>query len=278
MCSTAFAEQTKEFKQLMESYKARYNFYSIKDSLYTIDSELSLPKGFSYVELQDSSAFPFWVANFPIWHQYKSVGHWKGGKAFEYDEVSRVIHLPWRGPAFKDVAVPVRILGEYNFQFDNRFAFQVMPKKGKVLTYKKWLAGKPALTNRGEVLFKDDMEKDDTENEYYKFLLFCMQNVNYESIAKSCDTVKVDDVQPGDMFIAYDKTGKKGKLYIIFHLIRNKSGTIMYLAANGCPEACDLYIPKFTEDRNNPWIDFEQLHSLTKEYTNSSFYRFKAIK
>ncbi len=277
LSGSVLAEQTEQFKKQLENYKAKYNFYAVKDSLYTIKSELELPQGFSYVDPKDSLSYSYWIANFPIWHQYKSVGNWKHRKQFNYDEVSRVIHLPWQGPVFKDVAIPVRLIGEFDFQFNNRFAFQIMPKAGELLTYKKWLQGKPVYNQRGEVLFKDAPLKDDTENEYYRFLLFCMQNVSFESITKICDTVSVDNIQAGDMFIAYDKTGKKGKLYIIFHLISNDSGDIMYLVANGCPEACDLYIPKINENRNNPWINIEQLRQLTEEYNNSNFYRFKTV-
>lgn len=273
--STISAEQTDEFKKLLEDYKSQYKFYSIKDTMYRIQTEFELPDGFSYIELKNDSSFPYWVSNFPIWHQFKAVGHWKGNKVFEHDEVSRVIHLPWQGPTFKDVAIPIRILGEYEFQFNNRFDFQVMPKKGEMLTYQKWLNGKAAYNHRGEVLFKDDIVKEDTENEYYLYMLFCMQNINFESVAKSCDTVALNAVQAGDMFIGYDKTGNKGKLLIIFRLISNESGDIMYLVANGCPEACDLYIPKINNDRDIPWITFEQLQKLTEEYDNSRFYRFK---
>lgn len=275
--SSVLAEQTDQFKKQLDDYKARYNFYSIKDTLYTIKSELELPQGYTYVDPTDSLSYSYWIANFPIWNQDKPVGNWKHRKQFNSDEVSRVIHLPWQGPAFKDVAIPVRLLGEYSFQFNNRFAFQIMPKAGEMLTYKKWLQGKPVYNQRGELLFKEDILKDDTENEYYRFILFSMQNVNFKSITKTCDTVLIDNVQAGDMFIAYDKTGKKGKLYIIFHLISDDSGNIMYLVANGCPEACDLYIPKVNENRNIPWITIKQLRQLTNEYNNSKFYRFKTI-
>ncbi len=274
-CSELHAEKTDQFNELYKSYQAKYNFFSIKDSLYTIQSELELPEGYAYIELKDSSSFTFWVAHFPIWHKYKSVGLFRGGKFLEHDEVSRVIHLPWRGPSFKDVGIPLRIIGEYLLQRDNRFSFSVMPKKGEAITYKKWLAGKPAYNQKSELVFKEDIEKENSEDEYYKCILFSMQNVDYKSIARSCDTIAVDDLQPGDLYIASDTKGRKGKLYIIFHMITDSSGNKKYLVATGCPDACDLHIPKFNDNQNMPWIDLTKFQGLTKEFEQSNFYRLK---
>ena len=269
------AEQTDDFKKLLEEYKSNYNFYSIKDTLYTIQTEYQLPENYEYAKYKEKSSYASWISNFPIWHQYKSVGNWKGSKHFNYDEVSRVVHLPWQGPAFKSVGIPVRLLGEYYFQFNKRFSFEIIPQGGEILTYTKWLNGKPAYNHRKEVLFKDDILKEDTESEYYRYLLFCMQNVSYESIANSCDSVLSSEVQAGDMYIGYDATGKKGKLFVVLRLIKSDSGDILYLVANGCPDACDFHIPNINSDRQNPWIKIEQLQDLTSEFNNSTFYRFK---
>ncbi len=272
------AEQTDEFKKLFESYTTRYNFYSIPDTLYRIQTEFTLPKNFSHVDPPDTTSYSFWISNFPIWHQYKPVGNWKGKKYLTYEEVSRVVHLPWTGPSFKDVAIPIRLYGEFFFQIHNRFALKIYPKKGEILSYEKWLNGSPVYNHRGELFFNDDLQKEDTEKEYYKFLIFSMQNVNYQSIAKSCDSVASTDVQAGDMYIATDSTGKKGQLFIILHLIANQDGATMYLVANGCPDACDFHIQKFNEDRDNPWITIEQLLERTKEFDVANFYRYKSIE
>ena len=273
--SVLHAEQTEQFKKEFAEVKTHYNFFSIKDSMYTMQSELVLPKGFKYIEPKDTLSYEYWLAHFPIWHQYKSIGTWKGGKAFNYDEVSRAVHLPWKGPVFKDVAIPVRILGEYRFQYKQKDKFQILPTKGEMLTYEKWLHGKPAFSHLGDVIFRDDTLKTDTEEEYYKYMLFCMQNVSFESVARSCDSIPSNELQAGDMYIGYNEKGKDGKLFIIMNVISNKAGDKMYLVANGCPEACDMHIQKFNEDRDNPWIDIKRLQSLTDEYEFSNFYRFK---
>ena len=272
------AEQTDEFKKLYDSYKSKYNFYSIKDTLYKIQSEYTLPEHYSHVDSKDTSSYTYWISNFPIWHQYKSVGNWKGSKHLKHDEVSRVVHLPWTGPSFKDVAIPLRLLGEFYFQTNKRFDLKVYPKKGELLTYEKWLHGKVVYNHKGELLFNDDLLKDDTEEEYYRYLVFAMQNLNYKSIAKSCDTVALSELQAGDMYIAYNSTGKKGKLFIVLHLIENKAGDVMYLIANGCPDACDFHIQKFNEDRDNPWVTKEQLEELTNDFEINNFYRYKTIE
>ena len=269
------AEQTEQFKKDFQEYKSHYNFYSIPDTMYTMQTEFKLPAGYNYMVPSDSLSYAYWIAHFPIWHQYKTIGQWKGGIAKKYDEISRAVHLPWKGVVFKDVAIPVRILGEYCIQMKKKENFHVTPSKGEAMTYQKWLAGKAVYNSRGEVIFKDDIPKEDTEEEYYKFLLFCMSNVNFKSIAKSCDSVDTNNLQAGDMYIGYDERGKKGKLFVIMNVISNKDGDKMYVVANGCPEACDFHIQKFNDNRDMPWIDLHRLESLTSEFKYSNFYRFK---
>lgn len=276
--SSAFAEQTDDFKKLYQFYKKNYNFYAIPDTVYPIETELKIPEGYSLPPWKDITVYSEWVSRFPLWHRYKGVGNWKRMEQMKPDQIARAVHLPWEGTSFKDFAIPIRILGEYYFQYDRRHELKISPPVGEIMTYDKWLNGKPAYTYKGDLIFKDDVKKEDTEKEYYKFLQFCMNNSDYKSLAADCNQVEDTKIKPGDLFIAYDDSGKQGLTYVILCLISNGEGNTLYLVATGCPEACDFHIPLIKPDRDAPWVTIDEIRAQNTSYKNSGFFRFKSIK
>lgn len=271
------AERTEEFEKLYEFYKMNYNFYSIPDTVFTIEGEFELPDGYQHPQISNKSNYSDWVSLFPLWYKLKGVGNWKGQQKFKAEEISRAIHLPWIGPSFRDFAIPVRMLGEFCLQNSYHNSIAIEPKAGELMTFEKWLSHKPAYDSRGNLFFKPSNQKEATETEYYRFLQFCMENSNYRSLANSCDLIENSQVQPGDMFISFDDTGKKGAVLIILHLIFSNSGDTLYLVGTGCELACDFHIPKIKGNRNNPWVTLQEIKTVDTTYEHSQFYRFKTI-
>ena len=275
MTSVVTAEQTDEFKKLYEFYKTNYNFYAIPDTVYTIESEFKLPEGYSYKNSKDIDSYSDWVSNFPLWHKYKHIGMWKGTKHFDATEVSRAIHLPWSGRSFTEFSIPLRMLGEYLFETGQKDKLVVEPKGGETLTYQKWLEAKPVFDFRGNVIWKDGYPKSESDDEYYKYLLFAMQNSSYTGLLKNCNPVESSQVQAGDMFIASDDTGNIGAVYVILRLIFDQNDSTLFLVGTGCEEACDFHIPLLTAKRDEPWVSQVTLEAINAEFTKSGFYRFK---
>ncbi|KAA3637630.1 MAG: hypothetical protein DWP97_00515 [Calditrichaeota bacterium] len=273
--SVGAAEQTEEFKKLYEYYKTNYNFYAIPDTVYTIEGELKLPEGYTYKNSKEIDSYTDWVSNFPLWHKYKHIGMWKGTKQYDATEISRAIHLPWSGRSFAEYSIPLRMLGEYLFQIGQKDKFVVEPKGGETLSYKKWLEAKPVFDFRGNVIWKDDLPKSESDDEYYKYMLFTLQNSSYGGLMKNCNQVESSQVQAGDMFIASDDTGNKGAVYVILRLISNQNDSTLFLVGTGCEEACDFHIPLLTAKRDEPWVSQVTLEAINSEFKKSGFYRFK---
>lgn len=269
--------QESEGETIVERYNRLYPFISMKDSIYTCRSEFEMPDGYDYTDSLLRNSFQNWIAAFPLWHRYKRAGIWRGGIRYQPEEMSRVVHLPWRGSVYKDFNFPWRILAEYFAVLEQPEKLVYMPRIGELLTFPIWLSGKPLYKLRGELIIKPDVDRTPTLKEYYGYMAFCMQNSNYATLAKNCDSINLSRIGPGDLIIAHDSTHNKGTTYIVMNTADNKRGERMYIVATGCDDACDLHIPLLGLSNDNPWITSEQLAALTGTYPFSGFFRLKAV-
>ena len=271
--STSFSQTTGE--KMAEEYARQYPFISLKDTIYTFETEFTFPEGYSRINKTDLTDFQSWVSFIPIWHQYKAVGIWKGNKAFEKEEISRVVHIPWRGQNHTNVGFPLRIFAEYYNLYDKEYNFNVSPKEGELMTYERWLKSDFRLGPRGDVKFLESQQRDSSSVEFYKYLNMAMRHSNYKSLAQNCDSISIKELAPGDLVIAHDQKSKKGRVYFVLNIIENDNGNKLYALATGCEEACDFYIPLFNLDRNSPWIDSARIIQLIAKYPESGFFRWK---
>ena len=169
----------KQPHSLYEWYQKHYDFIGMKDTIFTFETECEMPEGYRRPDSADLTPFQNWVSHFPLWHRWKPVGIWKGGKAYEADEISRAVHLPWQGRYFKDFAIPLRILAEFLRYQHCEFDLSVIPILGDTLRYEDWLKGEPAYTGRGEVFFKPSKRREHDPSEFYRFLALCLRNTSY---------------------------------------------------------------------------------------------------
>ena len=133
------AERTAEFEKMNEMYRKVYPYMTYKDTVYTFESEYTVPDGYKRPDSLKLSEFSNWISRMPIWYAYKSIGNWKGLKIKDYTEVSRAVHIPWKGPTYRDHAFPIRILAEYFVYKNNYNGFTFTPQKGEPITYDIWL-------------------------------------------------------------------------------------------------------------------------------------------
>ncbi len=275
LLTTVHGEEDQQPANLRDWYVKNYDFFSIKDTVFTFETEFVMPEGYQRPDSADLTPFQNWVSHLPLWHRWKPVGIWKGGKAFEADQVSRAVHLPWKGRNFKDCAIPLRILAEFLRYKHREFDFQVIPVLGDTLRYGDWLKGKPTYGGRGEVFFRPSEPREHDPYECFRFLDLCMKNTTYGSLAENCDSIRDSEVAPGDLFITCDEKGRTGAVYVVLNMVVNDTGHRLYVVATGCSDACDFHIPLFNHDRNYPWITLERIKKLGSDMTRSGFFRFK---
>ncbi len=273
--TTAEAQNSSDVSPLLKWYYDNYPFMTMKDTVYTFESEFIFPEGFRRPDADELTPFQNWISRFPLWHQWRGVGYWKGGKMYEYEEISRPIHLPWRNSYFTDNTIPLRILAEWLY-YTNRFsAFRIIPKAGDTLRFEDFLGGELRYNNRMEPFFVPGEKREPSPREFYKFVALCMQMTTYRSLAANCDPIAPSELRPGDLIIAEDETGRKGRVYIIMLMLVNNSGEKRYVVGCGCQEACDFHIPLLTDDRHRPWLETKDLKKLGDDYIKSGFYRLR---
>lgn len=279
LCSSLVAAQdstdTSDVPEILQWYYDHYPFVTQKDSAFTFESEFVWPDGFHRPDSSEQTPFQNWVSHFPLWHQWKAVGHWKGGKLYEHDEISRTIHLPWRGDRFSDKSIPLRILTEWLFFHHREAELRILPKVGDTLIYHNFLGGDLRYNNRMEPFFLPTERRQPSPREFFKFMMFCIDHTDYRSLAANCVAVEPDDLMPGDLLIAQNKTGRKGRVYVVMLKVVNDKGDKRYVVGCGCEEACDFHIPLLTEDRHKPWLTVSDIEKLAPEYQQRGFYRLR---
>ncbi len=254
-------------------YRAHYPFCTISDTVYTFQSEFILPEGFHHADSSRLNDFQVWISNFPLRHRYIRVGSWKGRIKYEVDQVSRAVHLPYSGQLFRDYTLPLRVLAEYLLYREQQYSLTIVPARGDTLRYGDWLMGELVYNSHREPFFRPGAPREPSQREYYDFMKACMRNTSYASLAFNADSIKADQVMPGDVFVAHDERGLKGCVYLVLHMIENKDGKKLYAVATGCPDACDIHIPLLTENRDMPWVTVDNIAALGRDYPRRSFLR-----
>lgn len=276
VCITLTANSKAESgKQMAAAFEEKYPFFTMKDTAFTFNSEFNLPDGYRYMDSTELTSYQYWISGFPLWHRYKPVGIWKGGKRFEADEVSRVVNLPWKGQNFDDVGFPIYILAEYLRHLHRESELAIIPRLGDTLDYPTWLHSKFVLTGLGAVKLIRVEQRDTSVYEYYKLLDIMMRHSIYKSLTANVDSIPIENIAPGDLLIGHDKQGRKGSVYFVMNMIINKSGEKLYCVATGCPEACDFHIPLMNLNRDNPWIDANRLQELISDYPFYGAFRWR---
>lgn len=268
-----------DMDSLVTWYHEEYPFISMTDSIYTLESEFPFPAGYARPDESALTPFQNWVSRLPLWHRWKPVGIWSGGKAFERDEVSRVVHIPWRGPAYTDLGFPLRIVAEYCRKVRRDYELAIVTKdNGDTLNYGLWLRSKVVLGPLGGAKCVPAVERDSSALEFYRFLSEGMRLQTYKSLAANCDSLADEDVRPGDLLIGHDERGRQGKVYLVLGMLVSEAGEPLYTVATGCPEpqACDYHVPLVTLDRNNPWINRAQVQALVDDLPQWGYFRFRS--
>ena len=256
-------------------YRQNYDFITMKDTIFTFDSEFILPDGYRHADSTELSPYQNYVANFPLWHRHLPIGNWKGAKELDKTEISRPVHLPHQGLAFTNKGIPVRILAEYLHDNNRELELEIAPINGDRLKYTKWLFNKVVYGARKTVKYREVPPRDTTLNTYYAFMKTCMRSGNFQSLTYNGDAVALSDLMPGDIFVAYNENSTKGEVFVVMHMLVAKKKDDLYAVATGCKKPCDFHIPLFNGDRDNPWLTANEIYELGDDYPNRGFYRFK---
>jgi hypothetical protein len=261
--------------QPAEWYLENYVFSKHARYHYTFESEFDWPDGYDRIDSTALSDFQYWISNVPLWYADKGSSN-RFRIVYAPDAICRSVHLPWRTISFYDWLIPVQLMFEYFLSRNAADRFAFAPKEGDSLRY-DWFLEMTAYTYRGrELRYRPGERRADSDDERNVFVNLCYKHLDIPTLIGNCAAVSPDSLLPGDLMIATDSTGRKGRVIVVLVTLTNDSGDRLYAVATGCPEKpCDFFIPKQNASREYPWVTLEQLAGLVEDHPVLGFYRMR---
>jgi len=254
-------------------YFERFPFMTYKDTVFSAESEFLWPEGYRRPDSTTLSGFQLWASYLPLWHRQRQLRSFFSGKIYNADQISRPIHFPrWR-TQFSDKTIALELWAQYMVVKKRQFDFTIQPVSGKPLVYDDYLSGSLALNSRDEVIYLPAPKRDSSQDEFSAFVELCDRQSTYQTLAGNCDSMAVDKLLPGDMYITWTGEGYKGKVVYLLTMVVDSLGHKLFTVGLGCPEECEFYIPLLNGDRNYPWISADQIPILYPSQGSSGFYR-----
>jgi len=261
-----------------EWYNEHYPFMTLRGTVFTFESEFDWPEGFHRPDSSSLTSYQFWMSHLPLWHRSKNVTAFTRGKVYDAEEVSRVVHFPWRVTRLTDCAIPVQLMAEYRLLRGTESEWGYIPVRGDTLRYQAFLKSKAVYQVKRTVRLLESEKRDASEGEFNTFVDLCAQNTNYRSLTMNSDSVEIEQLAPGDLFIAHDKTGRIGEVWVVLCMLVNDDGDKLYTVGTGCPQTCAFHIPLFNDNRRFPWLTSDEIKELGADFSFSGFFRLRVDK
>ena len=263
----------------LDAYFKQYPFMLYRGKLFSAESEFAWPEGFQRMDGSKLTPYQAWVSHMPLWHYMKGVATLGEGIAFEAEEISRSIHLPWRTTKFYEYAIPLQMQLEYLMVEKRADNWKILPKAGDTMSYARWLVSSPVYDSRQRLVLRTGELRLPDSLEYNRFFNLVAENTNYLSLESNCDTVTENDLRPGDLLVARTEIGTTGRVYVIMIVVENAQGEKRYLVGTGGNPPCDFYIPLFHNDQTNPWLILDEVKGLPPEkFGFKGFFRLRLPK
>lgn len=254
-------------------YVERFPFMAYKDTVFSTESEFLWPEGYHRPDSNSLSGYQSWVSYLPLWHCQRELRSLFSGKIYNADQISRPIHFPRWGTQFSDKTIALELWAQYLVVQKRPFDFKIRPVSGKALIYDDYLSGSLAFNSRDEVIYTPAPKREPSQDEFSAFVELCDRQSTYKTLAGNCDSVAVDKLLPGDMYITWTGEGYKGRVVYLLTMVVDSLRHKLFTVGVGCPEECEFYIPLFNNDRNYPWISADQIPILFPSQGSSGFYR-----
>lgn len=274
--ASAEVDATMPPDDVLQRVYQQYPYVTYRGKLFTFETEFTWPDGYQRLDSAGLSPFQLWVSHMPMWHRDIGVTSLERTTVLAPAQVSRAVHLPWRTSQFKDYAIPLQMLAEYQLMKKREHQWTVHTKGGDSVTYDAFLSSTVGYDARQRLMLRPAEKRQPDSTEFDAFFALVAFNSNYSSLETNADSVSTEHLRPGDLFISRNESGTQGRVYVIMLVVRNDSGDTRYIVATGCPRICDFHIPLFHDDRENPWLTLAEVQALAPEqYPIKGFFRLR---
>jgi len=231
-----------------------------------ISERILTPPGFNRIRV-DNDSYEYYLRNLPLKEDGSKVKFYNGVIKPNFWMYSAVVDIDVGERNLQQCADAVmRLRGEYlykNKKFDQiHFNFT----NGFQVDYSEWMKGKRIVVDGNKSYWREQVLPSNTYSSFRKYMNIIFAYAGTLSLAKEMNTVNMQDIQIGDVFI---QGGSPGHAVIVVDLAIDATGNKIFLLAQSYMPAQDIHIIKNPNNNNiSPWysINFEG-ELVTPEWT-----------
>jgi hypothetical protein len=244
---------------LQTQENTRDNNFNTED--YKTIGEIPAPAGFSRLTMPDHS-FAHWLRGVKL-KKDKRVFLYNGSLKADQSVQYAVLNEKTGNKDLQQCADAImRLRAEYFFSDKKYDSILFYATDGTGLSFSKWRKGtRYRLSGNKLQAFTVSNTNRDVNGEFEDFLETVFRYAGTYSLASELETISVDDIQPGDVFI---KPGFPGHAMIVADVCANEEGEKLFMLAQGYMPAQDMHIVKNYEDEKiSPWYNVKKGNKLS---------------
>lgn len=259
-----------------QSLSTHYSWLSEYSDQNSLENRITPPPGFSRMPCEAGS-FCDWLRDIPLKPEGSPV-RYHSGDIKHHASHHAVLDLDTGRRDLQQCADAVmRLKAEYHYARGEYSKIHFNFTSGHKVSFDDWRQGRKPVVSGNKVRFTE--KKGPVDNSYANFKKYMIQIFSYAgtySLAKELDTVKVRDIQVGDVFIV---GGMPGHAVMVMDVVENQAGNKMFLLAQSYMPAQDMHILKNPDGGiAGPWYraNFHIfLNTPEWQFTSGDLKRFK---
>ncbi|HHY05447.1 MAG TPA: DUF4846 domain-containing protein [Clostridia bacterium] len=224
----------------------------INESGLTIGERANVPKEYTRVEIEENS-FAAYLRNLPLKEHKAKVLYYNGKIKENYGVYEAVVDMEIGTKNLQQCADAVmRLRGEYLYQQKKWGEIHFNLTNGFRVDYSKWMQGYRVIVDGNKTYWEKKSQELNSYDSFRKYMDFVFTYAGTLSLSKELQTVKLEEMQSGDVFI---QGGSPGHAVIVVDMAENQeTGEKLYMLAQSYMPAQDIQILANPNNREiSPW-------------------------
>ncbi|MCS6823105.1 MAG: DUF4846 domain-containing protein [Cytophagaceae bacterium] len=230
----------------------RYMWIDKNNPEHYVINNIQVPDGYKRVEVEKNS-FGDWLRHLPVKQGSREVLLYNGTPKTNQTAQHLVLNVDVGNEDLQQCADAImRLKAEYHYsrgEYDNiHFNFT----SGDKASYKKWIEGYRPVVKNNKVTWVLNSPKEDSYKQFKAYLRQVFMYAGTSSLSKELIPVRIEQIQPGDVFI---KGGFPGHAVIVMDVaVNEKNNEKIFLLAQSYMPAQEIHILKNPQNETlSPW-------------------------
>jgi len=254
---------------------ASYTWHAEYKNSHALTARIAPPTGYERVACDDGS-FCTWLRDLPL----KPAGtpvRYHNGDIKHHAQHYAVIDVDTGKRDLQQCADAVmRLKAEYHYARNEYSKIHFNYTSGHKVSFDDWRQGRKPVVSGNKVSFtKAHGGEDNSYGNFKKYMTSIFTYAGTYSLSKEMESVKVRDIQVGDVFII---GGMPGHAVLVMDVAENDTGQKQFLLAQSYMPAQDMHILKNPENARSPWYSANFtafLNTPDWQFSSGDLKRFK---